>query len=212
MTAAAEPEEGIPEGALREFFGDRWEAIHAFHGLLAEHGEPRGLIGPRERGRLWRRHVLNSAALVDFLPDHGVVLDIGSGAGLPGVVLALMRPDLEFHLVEPMQRRAGWLAEVAALVAAQNVRVHQARAEGVRLQADAVTARAVAPLGTLVGWAAPLVSDGGRVVVLKGRRAPEEVAAARSTLNRLGFTHVALHEVDVLALGEPTTVVTMTRA
>jgi 16S rRNA (guanine527-N7)-methyltransferase len=201
--------EHVSETALEAFFGGSWDDVRHFHALLLEHGERRGLIGPREAPRLWTRHVLNSAALAPFMPATGAVADIGTGAGLPGVVLALMRPDLALHLVEPMQRRIDWLTEVVATLAVTNVTLHPVRAEELRgsLQVDAATARAVAPLGTLATWSLPLVRPGGRLVVLKGRQAQAEVATARSQLRRLGVADVRLHEADPLDLGEPTTVV-----
>lgn len=213
MTPGAEVEPGITAAGLREYFGERWEAVRSFHDLLDEQGELRGLLGPRERERLWRRHILNSAALAEFLPGAGSVADIGSGAGLPGVVLALMRPDLEFHLIEPMQRRARWLEEASALLAVRNVEIHQSRAEDLRgrLRVDVVTARAVAPLATLLAWSVPVLADDGRLAVLKGRRAREEVDAARPVLRRLRFDRVLVHEVDMFSLGEPTTVVEVAR-
>lgn len=209
IVISGDVEPGISEVALRGYFGEHWDAVRSFHRILALEGDTRGLIGPREAGRLWRRHILNSAALALFLPEAGTVADIGSGAGLPGMVLALMRPDLRFHLVEPMQRRTRWLEEVTARLSLANVEIHESRAEQLHgaLRVDAVTARAVAPLPTLAGWAVPLLVADGRVVVLKGRRASDEVAAARPVLRRLRWDRVALHEVDVLSLGDPTTVV-----
>lgn len=205
----SESESGLSERALRTFFGESFEGVRRFHDLLQDHGEARGLIGPREVPRLWKRHLLNSAALAGYLPDVGSIADVGSGAGLPGVVLALMRPGLRFHLVEPMQRRVAWLSEVVTELGLTNVTVHLERAEALRdrLQVDAVTARAVAPLPKLAAWSLPLVRAGGRLVVLKGRQAPREVDAARPMLRRLGVLRVDLHEVDPLGMGEPTVVV-----
>lgn len=199
----------VPGAAVRDLFGASWPTVSAYAHLLGSHGVERGLIGPREVARLWSRHLLNSAALAGFLPDEGTVVDVGSGAGLPGVVLAAMRPDLEVHLVEPMRRRVVWLTEVCGALGLERVVVHAARAEELhgRLVADVVTARAVAPLERLGGWTLPLVRAGGRLAVLKGRRAAEELRSAEAALRRRGATSMRVHEVDVLDLGEPTYVV-----
>lgn len=207
--SAPEPE----DTASKEVLGPAWMAAARFAELLTEHGEVRGLIGPREVPRLWSRHVLNSAAAAQFLPERGSVADVGSGAGLPGVVLAAMRPDLEMHLVEPMERRSVWLREVAEELDLDNVTVHQARAEELhgRLSADAVTARAVAALSKLVRIAFPLVAPGGRLLALKGERARDEVAAASKELRRAGATSVSVHDVDLMGDGEVTRVVEVCR-
>jgi 16S rRNA (guanine527-N7)-methyltransferase len=199
-----------PSGARRaEFFGTAWPQVSRFADLVALHGEERGLIGPRELPRLWVRHILNSAALADFLPVEGSVIDVGSGVGLPGIILAAMRPDLRVHLVEPMQRRVAWLQEVSADLDLGNVTVHGLRAEDLhgRLAAEMVTARAVAALDRLARLTMPLVAQRGRLVVLKGRRAADEVDGATTTLRRLGAVRVEIHEVDPLEGGESTTVV-----
>lgn len=194
--------------AVVELFGDAWPRVARYTEYLAEHGEERGLIGPREVPRLWSRHIVNSAAVAEFLPASGSVADVGSGAGLPGTVLAAMRPDLRFHLIEPMRRRADWLREVSAWVPLPNAVVHQARAEDVRgLAVDVVTARAVAPLERLAGWSLPLLRVGGRLVLLKGRRAADEVSAASADLTWLGVGEVRVHEVDLLGSEDVTYVV-----
>ena len=204
---------GLSQRALRTFFGESFEGVQRFHDLLQDEGETRGLIGPREVPRLWTRHLLNSAALAGYLPEVGSVADVGSGAGLPGVVLALMRTGLHFHLVEPMQRRIAWLSEVVTELGLTNVTLHHDRAEALRdhLRVDAVTARAVAPLPKLAAWTLPLVRPGGRLVVLKGRQAAGEVDAATPLLRRLGVLRVDLHEVDPLGTGEPTVVVELVK-
>lgn len=174
----ADPWDGDPR--IAQYFGAAWPAVSGFHDLLAQEGVLRGLIGPREVERLWERHLLNSAAVVQFLPTHGRIVDLGSGAGLPGVVVAAMRPDAEVVLLEPMERRTAWLTEVAERLALTNVVVRRARAEEVHgaLEADAVTARAVAALDKLYAWAMPLLKPGGLLVALKGGRAEEEIEAA----------------------------------
>lgn len=194
---------------LAEWFGEAWPRVRAYAALLRLHGVERGLIGPRELPRLWTRHILNSAAVAHLLPVSGSVVDIGSGAGLPGMVLALMRPDLHVTLVEPMQRRVAWLAEVRRVLEVENTEIRDVRAEELagRLSAEVVTARAVAPLTKLAPWALPLVAPGGRLMVLKGQRAADELAAAEPILTALGAVRSRVRRVDVLGLGEPTFVV-----
>ncbi len=198
----------VPGPEIVAFFGDAWPCVERFAELLARQGELRGFIGPRELPRLWSRHIMNSAALGPYLPTAGSIADVGSGAGLPGIVLAAMRPDLHVHLIEPMQRRAEWLREVTADLALVNVTVHQARAEDVRgLVVDAVTARAVAPLEKLARWSLPLVRPGGRLVVLKGRTAEDEVRGAQAALRDLGVARIDVHAADPLGTGDLTFVV-----
>ena len=146
------------------------------------------MIGPREAPRLWDRHLLNSAAVAAFLPAEGSVADVGSGAGLPGVVLAAMRPSLRFHLVEPMERRCVWLREVVDALGLENVTVVRARAEDLagELEVTAVTARAVAALETLVPWTFPLLGVGGTLLAMKGSRAEAELEDARTVLTAWG--------------------------
>jgi 16S rRNA (guanine527-N7)-methyltransferase len=195
---------------LAAWFGDdAWPRVRNFAALLRRHGVERGLIGPREASRLWTRHVLNSAALAQFLPARGVVADVGSGGGLPGVVLAAMRPDLRVYLIEPMQRRVQWLTEVRDALDLRNVVVHGARAEDMvgEVTADVVTARAVAPLQRLAPMALPLVAPGGRMIALKGRRATEELEDSEAVLRRLGARRWRVELIDILGLGDPTYVV-----
>lgn len=184
--ARADGLEGSPD--VRAFFGERYEAVHAYAAMLAEHGVVRGLIGPREVPRLWERHILNSAAVAQFLPSTGTVVDVGTGGGLPGLVLAAMRPDLEMVLVEPMLRRVTWLEEVVAQLGMDGVSVVRGRAEALHgmLYADAVTARAVAPLDRLAGWTLPLLRQDGALLALKGDRSVTELEEARDALGRLG--------------------------
>lgn len=202
-------EVAVDDARSRAILGLGWGGVAHFAEMLAQEGELRGLIGPRELPKLWTRHVLNSAAVAQFLPERGSLADVGSGAGLPGVVLALMRPDLEVHLVEPMQRRVEWLVEVGEELDLDNVTVHQARAEELhgRLRVDAVTARAVAALDKLARFCMPLVGPGGRLLAQKGQRADEEVAKADRVLRKLGAVEVTVHTVDMLEDGEVTRVV-----
>lgn len=179
MSPLLEAAPAAPEAA-RAVFGERLPLLVRYAGLLAGAGVQRGLLGPREAPRLWERHLLNCAGLSELLPEGAVVLDLGSGAGLPGVVLAALRPDLSVVLVEPMLRRADFLTEVVRDLALPGVLVRRARAEELAgsVLVDTVVARAVAPLAKLTGWALPLLHPGGRLLALKGERADAEVEAA----------------------------------
>ena len=179
--------EVTPEAA--DVFGDAIDQARRYAELLATDGVTRGLIGPRETERLWDRHLLNCAAVSELLPERGVLVDIGSGAGLPGVVLALLRPSLQVILLEPLLRRSVFLDECVAELGLSNATVLRARAEEKAardIKADVATARAVAPLDRLVGWAAPLLRPGGELLAIKGQSAAEEIEAARPALSRLG--------------------------
>ncbi|TNU73973.1 16S rRNA (guanine(527)-N(7))-methyltransferase RsmG [Miniimonas arenae] len=211
-TEAAESEPEATPGS-REVLGAGYDACVAYYELLRRHGEERGLVGPRELGRLWTRHVLNSAAVLPYLPGSGSVADVGSGAGLPGVVLAAVRPDLTVTLIEPMERRVEWLELVAAELSLTNVSVVQGQAQELHGKArfDAVTARAVAALDKLVTWTWPLVAPGGALLAMKGQRAAAELEAAGSTLRRLGAGAGVVHDVDVLGDGDVTRVVEIRR-
>jgi 16S rRNA (guanine527-N7)-methyltransferase len=171
-----------------EVFGGALDQARRYAELLATDGVTRGLIGPRETGRLWDRHLLNCAVLAELLPEHGRLVDIGSGAGLPGLVLAMMRPSVEVTLLEPLLRRSVFLEECIAELGLGNAAVLRARAEdkaaGQRW-ADIATARAVAPLDRLAGWAAGLLRPGGELLAIKGQSAEAELAAARPVLARL---------------------------
>jgi 16S rRNA (guanine527-N7)-methyltransferase len=163
------------------------EGLARYVDLLGTDGVLRGLIGPRETGRLWSRHVANCAVLEELVPPGAEVADIGSGAGLPGLPLALVRPDLRVVLVEPLLRRTTFLTEaVEALGLAGRVTVVRGRAEDLTLAVDVVTARAVAPLERLAGWTLPHVRAGGVLLALKGEGAADEVAASHSALERRG--------------------------
>ncbi|MEQ4300572.1 16S rRNA (guanine(527)-N(7))-methyltransferase RsmG [Plantactinospora sp. B6F1] len=243
----------------RTLFGDRLPLAVAYAELLAGPGVLRGLIGPRETPRIWDRHLLNCAAVVELLPVDASVVDVGSGAGLPGIVLAIARRDLAVTLVEPLARRAVFLAEVvAALDLADTVTVVRARAEelaasrregtgarrrrggranrpsvveadgplsveaggpldlanlpaGLRVPADVVTARAVAPLDRLAGWCLPLAVPGGRLLALKGASAAEEVAEHADAVRRLGGAPPIVRQAGRGVVDPPTTVVEVVR-
>lgn len=206
-----DPWEGRAE--LPGFFGEGWAAVSAFHSMLVTDGVLRGLVGPREVSRLWERHLINSLAPVPFLPTSGRVIDVGSGAGFPGVILAAVMPQVEFVLLEPMERRAAWLTEVVAATGLTNVEVQRGRAEELagRLVADGVTARAVAPLDRLYGWTLPLLRAGGVLVALKGGKAAEEIVAGAGVARSLGASPARLELVEPAPGAEATAVVVVTR-
>lgn len=188
-------------------FGDRIELARRFTSSLAAHGEERGLIGPLEPGRLWSRHVLNSAVVAPLF--SGRVGDLGSGAGLPGLVLAIARPDVEWILIEPMERRVAWLVEQVADLGLDNVEVLRARGEEWKRGAvlDSVTARAVSALRTLVPLTAPLVRDGGELILIKGASAAQEIDAAAKQLRAFRVTDARVEVVGEGLLDEPTRVI-----
>jgi 16S rRNA (guanine527-N7)-methyltransferase len=168
-------------------FGPALPAAVTFAGLLATRGVERGLLGPREVPRLWDRHLLNCAVVAELIePRRGTLLDLGSGAGLPGLVLALLLPETAVTLLEPMERRCRFLTEAVAELGLANVSVLRGRAEDVTVRTDVVTARAVAPLPRLAELAIGLVRPGGMVLAIKGRTAQEELTAARPVLRRIG--------------------------
>ncbi len=185
--------------AAAEIFGSGIALARAYTQRLAADSETFGLLGPRELPRIWSRHVINSALLSELVPEETLVADVGSGAGLPGIPMAIAQPKAHFTLIEPMERRANWLAAVVSDLGIQNVDVIRARAEEVtRTDFDIVTARAVAALDKLLKLLTPLTrgSNLKTVLALKGSRAPEEIAEAKPRLQRLGFG-----EPEILTLG-----------
>lgn len=198
--------EAPPPEAVR-VFGPAFAAAERYVGLLAGPGIERGLLGPREASRLWTRHVLNSAALAPYIPARSRVLDIGSGAGLPGIPLSLARPDLEVTLLEPMARRVAFLDEVVRELEL-DVMVRRGRAEEFPpASVDVVVARALAPLSKLVTLALPLLRPDGLLLALKGEAAGAEISAAESVLKRWPVATVSL--VTVPAGAETATVVSV---
>jgi 16S rRNA (guanine527-N7)-methyltransferase len=197
-----------PEGAVA-LFGDRLALAVDFVGHLATSGVERGLVGPREVPRLWDRHVLNCAALAPLLPPRASVVDVGSGAGLPGLVLAIARPDARVTLVEPLLRRVTWLREVVAALGLDGVAVERARAEDLRgrLRAEVVTARAVAPLDRLLGWTLPLLAPSGELLAIKGRSADAELAGCVALLRAGGAVEWSVQRTGPPAAPDLTTVV-----
>lgn len=204
----AELEQEPAEAAA--LFGDRIELARTFVSALAEHGEERGLIGPLELPRLWTRHILNSVIAAPLF--SGRVGDVGSGAGLPGLVLAIARPDVEWVLIEPMERRVAWLNEEVLALGLENVEVIRGRAEDWKggPVLDAATARAVSALRTLIPLTAPLVRDGGQLILLKGVNADAEIAAAEKQIRKFRLSDVAVTVLGEGVIAEPTRVVTAT--
>lgn len=200
-----------PDAAI-EVFGDRIDSARAFAESLAAFGEERGLIGPLEAARIWSRHLLNCAVAAPLFTTGSTVGDVGSGAGLPGVVLAIARPDVSWVLIEPMERRVAWLTEQVDTLGLDNVEVVRARAEewarGPVL--DAATARAVSAFRTLARWTAPLVRDGGELILLKGANAQSEIAAAAKQIRSLRLSDVRVEPVGVGIVEDPTRVIRAT--
>lgn len=200
-----------PPDAAATVFGERLPLAERYAAWLAGTGVERGLIGPREADRLWSRHLLNCAVIESLMPVGARVVDLGSGAGLPGVPLALARPDLSITLLESMARRVAWLDELVAELGLA-VRVVRGRAEEPAIRAalggsDVVTARAVAPLAKLAGWALPLLADGGLLVAMKGGTAAEEVARDGSAVRRHGGRAVRVRGCGAGIVDPLTTVV-----
>lgn len=205
---SSEPIQGTSPG-VQAFLGEGYPRVARFAKMLTSEGVQRGLIGPREVLRLWERHLLNSAAIASFLPEEGTVVDVGSGAGLPGIVLACVRPDLHIVLLEPMERRTAWLAEVVKELDLASVEVLRARAENVHgsIGAMAVTARAVAPMDRLARWTLPLLKVGGVLVAMKGEQAATEVGTATAVIAELGGGAAQIYVATTVDGVAPTTVV-----
>jgi 16S rRNA (guanine527-N7)-methyltransferase len=186
-----------------------------FAELLTDEATVRGLIGPREVPRLWERHLLNCAVITDLMPEDSTVCDIGSGAGLPGIVLAIRRPDLRVTLVEPLLRRTTFLDLAVSTMGLTNVTVRRGRAEELHSTSggfDVVTSRAVAPMDRLAKWSLPLVREGGLFLAMKGSSATDELAAAGSVVGRLGGTDAQVTSVGAAWLSPPVTVVSVRKS
>lgn len=197
--------------ASAEFFGAGSEQIQQYVDLLLSRGIDWGLIGPREGERIWERHVLNCAALAPLIPQGSTVVDVGSGAGLPGIPLAVLRPDLRVTLVESMARRTAFLdLAVADLELVDRVEVVRSRAEEHGGRYDVVVSRAVAALPRLLGWCAPLMKPTGRILALKGSSVREELAQASPDLRRLKLI-ATVHELVVPVCGEQSWALEATR-
>jgi 16S rRNA (guanine527-N7)-methyltransferase len=210
------PELSVPElsgtiaTAAKQVFGDRLPMAERYVAHLAGSGIERGLIGPREVPRLWDRHVLNCAVVAELMAEGAAVADVGSGAGLPGLCLALARPDLRLTLIEPLERRVIWLAEIVAdLGLSDQVTILRMRAEQAvdSVDCDVVTARAVSALDKLAGLTIPLLHGSGEVLAIKGRSAEAEIAKAAKAIRKLGGVDTSVLVVGAEVLEEPTTVV-----
>lgn len=204
MTEAAPP-------AAETIFGPGLPRAAEYAGLLAAHGVERGLIGPREVERLWDRHLLNSAVVGELIPHGTRVVDLGSGAGLPGIPLAIVRPDLTITLLEPMARRVEWLSYVTTALGLE-VTVLRGRAEEPAIKqrvggADVIVARAVAPLAKLCEWSLPLLRRGGVVLAMKGAAAADEVVRDGVAVARAGGGEPRIASCGVETLSDPATVV-----
>jgi 16S rRNA (guanine527-N7)-methyltransferase len=196
-----------PALLARDIYGEEFPSVNRYVDILRSTGVEWGLLGPREADRLWERHILNSAALSELIPAGQTVADVGSGAGLPGIPLALLRPDLQLTLIEPLLRRSTFLTQtVDELGLGPRVQVTRSRAEDHHQTYDVVVARALAPLDRLIGWCNPLRSPGGIILALKGRSAVDEVLAAETELS---VTHLTAEIVKARAhpAAEPATVV-----
>lgn len=202
-SSAIEPRPAVAD----DLFGPRVELAQQYADALARDGELLGLLGPQEYPRLWTRHIINSALIAPLL--EGNVADVGSGAGLPGIPLAIARPDVRFTLIEPMERRSDWLREQIEELGLDNVTVMRARAEEIAEDHsfDQVTARAVAALSKLIPWTAPLLRYGGELVLLKGRSAEAEIQKAAKMIRRYHLEDVRVEEVGTDLDTEPTRVV-----
>ena len=198
----------LPPAGSDLIFGARLALAVRFTAILADSGVSHGLIGPREVPRLWERHVLNCAVIHPAIPAGLMVIDVGSGAGLPGLALAIARPDLDIHLVEPMLRRTNWLSMAVDELGLTNVTVHRGRAEefvGI-LRAPVVTARAVARLSELAKWCLPLLLPGGSLLAIKGLSVTEEVESDRAVLRRLGAVDEVIESFGKGIVDQETTV------
>ena len=189
-------------------FGSQIGLARQYAQKLANDSDELGLLGPRELDKIWSRHILNSAVVAELVKPGELVADVGSGAGLPGIPMAIAAPDTDFVLIEPMDRRASWLQEVVDELDLQNVEVVRARAEEVEGgQFDVVTARAVAALDKLLRLCVPLLKPGGRVVALKGSKAPEEILEAKKLQKKLKIESFEIAVCGEKFLAQPTSVV-----
>jgi 16S rRNA (guanine527-N7)-methyltransferase len=202
-TPEAEPEEAL------KVYGEHIEKARKYFDLLVRDGDLLGLIGPRELPKLWSRHILNSAVVADLVEDGQLVADVGSGAGFPGVPMAILRPNVKFVLIEPMERRANWLAEVVVPeLDLNNVKVLRGRAEEAPLRNyDVVTARAVSALPKLLRMLTPLTVQGGQVLAMKGSKAQDEIDESKPLMKKLKLESFEIVTVGQNILSDPTTVV-----
>ena len=188
-------------------FGDRIDLARSYAAALVRDSDLLGLLGPREMPRLWSRHILNSAVVAELVPPGKTVCDIGSGAGLPGIPMAIVLPDTLFTLIEPMERRSDWLISVIDELGLKNVEVIRARAEEVGEVFDIATARAVSALPKLLRMCIPLVRHGGEILALKGSKAADEIEEAQRIQKKLGVESFKIEFAGARLLSEPTLVV-----
>ncbi len=203
-----------PPRLAAEIFGERLPLAVQYADLLVTTGISHGLLGPREAPKVWERHIVNCAMAESLLPHRTRLIDIGSGAGLPGLALAIARPDLRITLVEPLARRTDWLVNAVETLGLSHVSVQRARAEDLAglIQANVVTARAVAKIEQLVLWTWPLMPQGGRLLALKGQSASDELAAAQPRIARLGVKSSTVHSLGADVLDPPVRVVEIVRS
>jgi len=193
--------------AAAQVFGDRIDLARGYAAALVRDSDLLGLLGPREMPKLWSRHILNSAVVAELIEPGKSVCDIGSGAGLPGIPLAIALPETEFTLIEPMERRSDWLISVVEELGLENVRILRARAEEVGEAFDIATARAVSALPKLLRLCVPLVHHGGEILALKGSKAAEEIEEAKRIQKKLGVSSFKIEYAGAGFLTEPTLVV-----
>lgn len=207
MTDLTEVE--VPPVGTEEYFGEAFPLAQRYAEHLATTGIEWGLIGPRELDRLWSRHILNCAVVAEFVGDDDVVGDVGSGAGLPGIPIALMRPEVTVVLIEPMERRVDWLTMVVDDLGLENVRIVRARVEDLvdEEMFTVVTARAVKAMATLVEWTHEVIGPEGRILALKGASVDSELVKAKKLLKRYRFGQPTVHLVDGGILETPSRVV-----
>ena len=191
----------------KEIFGDRIELARAYAAALARDSDTLGLLGPRELEILWSRHILNTAVVAQLVSDGKSVADVGSGAGLPGIPMAIAQPNAHFTLIEPMERRSDWLIAQVQELGLTNVEVIRARAEEVGQVFDIVTARAVSNLSKLLRLTIDLIREGGELLALKGSKASEEIAEAQKLSKKMKLAGFDLLTVGAEHLADPTTVV-----
>ena len=199
-----------PTKAQEQVLGLAFPQLAQYAQILGQEAVLQGLLGPREIDRIWDRHILNCAALNELIPQAKSIIDIGSGAGLPGIVLAIMNPSTHVILVEPMQRRTDFLNDVKKQLNLENVEIIRGRAENQKIQAQVVTSRAVAPLNKLLAWSLPLVEKGGKVLAIKGEKAQSELEEAQKELNLLKNTTASIKTCG-LALDLSVTVVEISK-
>ena len=202
----------VSRETLTSIFGDLTDQAVEYGQILATTAVERGLIGPREVDRIWDRHIFNSLPLITLMPEGATVIDIGSGAGLPGVVLGLARPDLQITLLEPLERRATFLLEVVAQLGLTNLQVVRGRAEEHKSRYQIVTARAVAPLPKLLQISWRLIAPGGKLLALKGESAESELAAAPISRFNPSKVEVTLTAYPLLPEQPPVRVISIEKA